>query len=193
MSETSITAGAMLRAFIERIERLTEEKKAILEDIKSVYGEAKGSGFNPKIMRRIVRRRGQDAQEISEEEIEFDTYLQAMGMSFDAPLYEAVRGMASDTLGREQVIDTLQLLIPINGEIIAKVGGAAMRLWRDEDGKAHAEEYVPARAKIERTAAGTSRSVLEVAPTDPLWHVRAAADRADTRSRASRKLAEPAE
>jgi len=69
-----------LRAFIERVERLEEEKRAIAEDIKEVYGEAKGNGFDTKVMRQVVRIRKQDRNERLEQEAILDTYLHALGM-----------------------------------------------------------------------------------------------------------------
>lgn len=72
--------GAHLRAFIERIERLEEEKRAIADDIKDVYGEAKGTGFDPKVMRKIVSMRRQDRHKRREEEEILDLYLSALGM-----------------------------------------------------------------------------------------------------------------
>jgi uncharacterized protein (UPF0335 family) len=68
-----------LRAFVERIERLNEEKKALAEDIKEVYAEAKGNGFDPKIIRKIVSIRGQDPDKRVEEETLLDLYLAALG------------------------------------------------------------------------------------------------------------------
>jgi uncharacterized protein (UPF0335 family) len=70
-----------LRAFIERIERLEEEKKALSDDIKDVYGEAKGNGFDVKIMRKIVSIRKQDRDQRREEETILDLYLAALGMN----------------------------------------------------------------------------------------------------------------
>ena len=69
-----------LRAFIERIERLEEEKKAIADDIRDVYAEAKGNGFDVKALRTIVRLRKQDANERAEQETILETYMQALGM-----------------------------------------------------------------------------------------------------------------
>jgi len=71
--------GGQLRAFIERIERLNEEKKALSEDIKEVYGEAKGNGFDAKIIRKIISIRNQDPDKRSEEETLIDLYLAALG------------------------------------------------------------------------------------------------------------------
>ncbi len=69
-----------LKAFIERIERLEEEKKAIADDIRDVYAEAKGNGFDVKALRTIVRMRKQDANERAEQETIVETYMQALGM-----------------------------------------------------------------------------------------------------------------
>ena len=69
-----------LKAFIERVERLEEEKKALADDIRDVYAEAKGSGFDVKALRTIVRMRKQDANERKEQEAILETYLHALGM-----------------------------------------------------------------------------------------------------------------
>lgn len=69
-----------LRAFIERIEKLEEEKKAIAEDIKEVYSEAKGTGFDARIIRKIVSMRKMDREKRREEEEILDLYLSALGM-----------------------------------------------------------------------------------------------------------------
>ena len=73
-------AAGQLRAFIERIERLEEEKKTIADDIKEVYGEMKGSGFDTKAVRTIVRLRKKDQAERQEEESILDLYKAALGM-----------------------------------------------------------------------------------------------------------------
>ncbi|MBX9820831.1 DUF2312 domain-containing protein [Afipia birgiae] len=73
-------AKGQLKAIIERIERLEEEKKTISDDIKDVYGEAKGNGFDVKVLRTIIRMRKQDADERQEQETILETYMQALGM-----------------------------------------------------------------------------------------------------------------
>lgn len=73
-------AKDQLKSIIERIERLEEEKKTISDDIRDVYAEAKGNGFDTKALRTIVRMRKQDANERQEEETILETYLQALGM-----------------------------------------------------------------------------------------------------------------
>jgi uncharacterized protein (UPF0335 family) len=73
-------AKDQLKAVIERIERLEEEKKATSDDIREVYAEAKVNGFDVKALRTIVRLRKQDADERKEEEAVLETYLHALGM-----------------------------------------------------------------------------------------------------------------
>ena len=80
-AQTGDVDAGHLRAFIERIERLHEEKKALSDDIASIYGEAKGSGFDVKIMREIVKIRGQDRDKRIEHETVLDLYLSALGMN----------------------------------------------------------------------------------------------------------------
>jgi uncharacterized protein (UPF0335 family) len=70
-----------LRSIIERIERLEEEKQATADDIKEVYAEAKGNGFDTKIIRQVVRIRKQDTAERQEQEALLDVYLAALGMA----------------------------------------------------------------------------------------------------------------
>jgi uncharacterized protein (UPF0335 family) len=69
-----------LRSIVERIERLEEEKAALAEDIKEVYAEAKGNGFDTKTLRTVVRLRKQDSSERAEQEALLDLYLGALGM-----------------------------------------------------------------------------------------------------------------
>ncbi|MDF2996088.1 MAG: hypothetical protein K0R27_1725 [Xanthobacteraceae bacterium] len=73
-------AKEQLKSFIERIERLEEEKKTIADDIKDVFAEAKGTGFDTKALREILKIRKQDADQRAEHEAIVDLYLQALGM-----------------------------------------------------------------------------------------------------------------
>ena len=77
---TTQFARDQLKTIIERIERLEEEKKTIADDIRDVYAEAKGNGYDVKALRTIVRMRKQDANERAEEETILETYMQALGM-----------------------------------------------------------------------------------------------------------------
>ncbi len=138
MSNAHIVARDQLRAFIERIERLEEEKKTLADDIKDVYGEAKASGFDAKILRKVISIRKQDADERAEQEAILDTYLQALGMiqmdMFEEPKPEAetnpklvatVATAMQTQAGRAALLTAVDILIereeridPTTGEIL---------------------------------------------------------------------------
>lgn len=73
--------GDQLKSIVERIERLEEEKKTIADDIKEVFAEMKGTGFDTKAVRKIIRLRKQDQAERQEEEAILDLYMAALGMA----------------------------------------------------------------------------------------------------------------
>jgi uncharacterized protein (UPF0335 family) len=77
---THVFAKEQLKSIIERLERLEEEKKTISDDIKDVYGEAKGNGYDVKALRTIIRMRKQDPNERRESETVLESYMQALGM-----------------------------------------------------------------------------------------------------------------
>ena len=79
MADTMV-AREQLRSVVERIERLEEEKKAIAEDIREVYGEAKANGYDTKVLRQVISLRKQDMSERQEQDAVRDLYLQALGM-----------------------------------------------------------------------------------------------------------------
>lgn len=83
VGHNSVTEHArnQLRSIVERVERLEEEKKAISDDIKDVFLEAKGNGYDVKALREIIKRRKQDADKLEEHEMIVQTYLVALGMA----------------------------------------------------------------------------------------------------------------
>jgi len=80
MAKAGGVAGERLKSFIERVERLEEEKKALADDIRDVYSEAKANGFEVKIMRQIVKIRKMDKDDLDEQEALLETYMRALGM-----------------------------------------------------------------------------------------------------------------
>lgn len=80
MPDVGGIAGDRLKSFIERIERLEEERKTLSDDIKEVYAEAKGTGFDTKIMRQLIRIRKMDKDDLDEQETLLDVYKRALGM-----------------------------------------------------------------------------------------------------------------
>jgi uncharacterized protein (UPF0335 family) len=83
MPDVGGIAGERLKSFIERIERLEEEKRALAEDIKEVFAEAKGVGFDVKTIRQVLKLRRMDKDDLDEQEALLDTYLRALGMRPD--------------------------------------------------------------------------------------------------------------
>ena len=80
MSITGQVGADQLRQYIERIERLEEEKRNMMADIRDVYAEAKATGFEPKIMRQIVKMRALDKDIVAEQDILLATYRDALGL-----------------------------------------------------------------------------------------------------------------
>lgn len=81
-----MTTNNQLQAIVSRIEKLEEEKATIAEDIKEIYAEAKGTGFDPKIIKKIISLRKQDASKRAEEQALLATYMESLGMLADTPL-----------------------------------------------------------------------------------------------------------
>ena len=74
------TSANQLSQYIERIERLEEEKRALMADIRDIYSEARATGFEPKIMRQIIKMRGLDKEVLAEQDILLSTYRAAVGL-----------------------------------------------------------------------------------------------------------------
>lgn len=86
-----------IKALVERIERLEEEKATIANDIKEVYLEAKGNGFDPKIIKKVIALRKQEASKRAEEQALLSVYMDALGMLADTPLGKAAMVSAAKT------------------------------------------------------------------------------------------------
>lgn len=130
-----------LQAFVDRIERLRDQKKQLAEDEKLVFAELKAEGFSPPRVRDILKIRAARPGDYDEAKTELDMYLHALGMERETPLFQAVGLMDVDTTAREQVIEAFKQLVPKKGEIIVKIGKQPVRLFRDKDGTAHAEDF----------------------------------------------------
>lgn len=141
MGSNTIAAGDLM-AFVERIERLEADKSEIVDDIRAVYAEAKATGFVPKYVRKIVKRRSEKPADVQEDEALTDIYLNAAGLAKETPLFRHVGAMAVDRNARAQVIEALKSLCPDGGEIVVKIAGQGVRLWRDNDGDVQAEDVV---------------------------------------------------
>jgi uncharacterized protein (UPF0335 family) len=84
MAKVGGIAAELLRSFVERIERLEEDKAALAADIREVYAEAKAGGFDPKIMRQVIRMRKVDADDLAAEQATLALYARALGLAREA-------------------------------------------------------------------------------------------------------------
>lgn len=161
-STSNTVSGEKLRSYVERVERITEDEKALKDDKKLVFAEAKSDGFDPKYMRAIIKLRSVPPSERQENEAMIEMYSAAMGMASETPLFRHIQGMSRDAMAQEAVVNALKLLAPEDGEITIRVGqGARIRIWRDRDGT-HAEEVVdrpaPAMQPLQERASKPSRA-----------------------------------
>jgi len=90
-----------LKAFVERIERLEGEKASIADDIKEIYAEAKGTGFDPKIVKKVIAIRKRSRDEVDEEQALIDTYMSAVGMLADTPFKREVARIVVAAMDQE--------------------------------------------------------------------------------------------
>ena len=89
MTTAGHNSKEQIRSIVERVERLEQEKAELAADIRDVYAEAKGNGYDVKALRAIIRLRKQDAAARAEHEAILETYMQALGMLSDTPLGQA--------------------------------------------------------------------------------------------------------
>lgn len=149
----SLTASE-LRDFVHRIERREEDKQVVVDDIRAIYAEAKAKGFSPKHIRKVIKERKRSPSERDEDLAMTDLYETAAGLRRDLPLFRSVGLMAVDRTAKDSVVEALKQLVPDSGEIIVKMGGQPVRLWRDKEGEAHAEDYIEAPPPSAGGAAG---------------------------------------
>lgn len=135
-------SGQMLSAFVDRIETIRAQKKDLTADEALVVAEAKAEGFVPAAIKAVVKIRSMKPHVRQEAEAILDTYLAAMGMAEDTPLFRAVGLMNVDITSRDEVIEALKKLVPENGSIVVEAGGRPIRLTRDEKGEVTAQEVV---------------------------------------------------
>lgn len=149
-SGRNLVSGRALQGIIEEVERIREDKKALGEQEKAIFAGAKAAGFMPGTIRDVLKIRAAKPADLEEAQSRLDMYLHAIGMAHETPLFRSVGMMNVDLAARDEVINAFKLLVPVAGEIIVKIGAQPVRLWRDENGEAHAED-------IDETPAAASR------------------------------------
>jgi uncharacterized protein (UPF0335 family) len=146
-------SGKILASYVERIERIRAEKKALSDDEAAIMAEAKAGGFVPAVLKYIVSRRAKKPQDLAEAEAIADTYMTALGMASETPLFRQVGMMSVDPAQRDEVIEALKKFVPANGAIVVEAGGRPVRLTRDESGDVTARDVEPAKPSAPASAA----------------------------------------
>lgn len=148
--------GKKLVNFLERIERLKAEQKAIGDDIKVVRAEAEREGFSGKGITVALKARAQKPNEFREAEDVREVYLHAIGMAAPPPLFKHLEALASDKLGKMELIERFKELVPAGASIIIELDGPPIRLFRDDDGNARAEEVKPPKPTVEKSGGASA-------------------------------------
>lgn len=139
-----------IRNFVERVERIREQKKQLGADEKAIMAEAKAEGFEPSAIRFVIKVRAEKPHDRQEREVLEDLYLNAMGMATEPPLFRFAGLAAVDNSARDPVIDGMKAFVPPHGSghIDVKFGATTIRLQRAKDDSVAATEVVakPAQA-----------------------------------------------
>lgn len=133
--------AARLGVFVERIERVRAEKKQLTMDEAAIKAEAKADGFHTGAINAVLKIRGMKPHERQESEAILDTYLHAMGLAPEPPLFRQIANLGVDIASRESVTEAMKSLVPENGSItIETKDGKPLRLTRDKDGNVSVTE-----------------------------------------------------
>lgn len=133
--------GNKLLSYVERVERIDIDRKALTTDRQAIIAEAKDEGFVPAGINYVVKARAKKPHDRQEEEQLRDLYMHSCGLGDPGPLFRLAGLAKRDKLARDAVLDTLKELVPAGGELIAKIGGKPMIIRRDKKGEATMEEY----------------------------------------------------
>ena len=141
---SNLVSGEEVRTFIERVEKVRDEKRKLSDFEKEIFAEMKSRGHDTKAVRYLLKRRTLKPSELEEFEAITELYMAAVGMLREPPLFRAVAGMGVDPNVRESVIAALKMIAPMDGEITIREGsGPRIRIIRDKDG-VRAEEVADA-------------------------------------------------
>ncbi|WP_296167039.1 DUF2312 domain-containing protein [uncultured Brevundimonas sp.] len=157
-------SGKQLATVIDRVEAIRAAKQTMSDDESAVLAEAKLNGFVPAAIRHVVKLRAMKPHARQEAEALVESYLHALGMAADTPLFRQVGLMSVDIASRDQVTEAMKKLVPENGSIIIEVGGKAIKLTRDKDGKVDVRDHVDAPAPMRGAPGGGGRPMPSPAP-----------------------------
>lgn len=138
-------AGEKLLGIVTEVERCRLQKKDASEQEGAIMAAAKAEGYSPPGIRYLVKVRAMKPHDRQEAEALRDSYLHAIGMDEEPPMFRLMGAMAKDTTTREQLIEKFKDFAPTEGDIILRMGGEPVRLYRDKAGDVHVEPFVEKR------------------------------------------------
>lgn len=169
MGKNTIQSRRLLE-IVEQSEDYDAQKKEISDLNSALMAAAKAEGFSTKAINHLKKRRKMKPHDRQEADELYATYEHAAGLDEEPPLFRAINRMATDGLGREQLLDSFKKLAPAEGDIILRIGGEPVRIWRDPDGGARSEPFVEKpKSQPKATPAkptGASRPAREVPNVD---------------------------
>lgn len=145
--------GTKLLGIVTEVEQLRAQKKELGEQEGAIMAAAKAEGFSPAGIRYLVKVRAMKPHDRQEAEALRDTYLHAIGMDEEPPLFRMMGAMAKDAATREELIETFKKFAPSEGDIVLRMGGEPVRLYRDKAGDVHVEAFVE---KVVRQPSGSA-------------------------------------
>lgn len=135
--------------FVHSLESCAERHESIADEEKAIFLSAKTEGFNKLGIRAILKARKAKPHEYADKRAVESTYLAAVGMGDDLPLFRQMGALAKDLASRDSIIEAMMQLAPMEGEIIVKMsGGEPVRIFRDKAGKPQAEDYSNRQAPL---------------------------------------------
>lgn len=156
-------SAELIRSYVERVERIREEKKQLTDDEKAIMAEAKSQGFVPAAIRYVLKVRAEKPHDRQEREAMQDLYLHAMGMANEPPLFRFSGLAAVDHAARDQVIEGMREFAPPHGggHIDVRFGASTIRLERQKDGSVTATDVVDKPVQTRSESSGG------IAPSQP--------------------------
>lgn len=140
-------SAARLASFVERIERIRADRKQCVADEGAVVAEAKAAGFHGGAIKAVIKIRGMKPHERQESEAILDTYLHAMGMANEPPLFRQIGLLGADIASRDSVVEAMKHLVPTDGSITVETkDGRPVRLTRNKDGVVQVTEVEEPKA-----------------------------------------------
>lgn len=137
-------SGKDLIGLIDEIELMRGRIKELQDAEKEIFARGKSMGFDLKVLRGMLALRKQDKAERQTYQHLVDIYMHAIGEEDETPLFVALSAVGVDMAAREQAVEFLKSIVPPSGELVMKIGGKQIRVFRDGDGRPRAEDVIDA-------------------------------------------------